>query len=142
MDNKQPLPPDVEYVAPGLTRQWLCDRKIILFIFKDVSHETVDACANGIIETIEKWPPEIPYLCAYNLCFPEASLTPYFRDRLKEVMERYRDRAGRTAIVIQRTFITNLAQFFLNTQKPGIRVRRIFFSLDEGVAWLKEALPQ
>ncbi len=142
MNNDKTVSPDIERLAPGLTREWLCDRRIIVFNFKDVSRETVDACVRGIRETIEHWPLGQQYLCAYDLQFPQAALTAYLRERLKEVMEMYRDRGGSTAIIIQRTFMANLAQFFLNTQKQGIRVRRIFFSREEGLDWLKDVLRQ
>jgi hypothetical protein len=140
----QPMPPvstsEAEQIAPNLFREWACDRQIVIYTVRDIQRDTIDAWAKLILDTIEDWPAGWPFLALFDMNFPEASLTPFVRDRLGEVMDSQHDLKGRTALVMRKGFLVSLAQVYLRNQKPGKRERRIFFSRVEGLAWLDQAL--
>jgi hypothetical protein len=133
---------EVEQIAPNLFREWAYDRRIVIYTVRDMSRGTIDAWSRLILDTIEAWPTGQPFLAVFDLNFPEASLTPYIRDRLGEVMDSQHDLNGRTALVMRKGFLVSLAQIYLRNRKPGKRERRIFFSREEGLAWLAQALEQ
>jgi hypothetical protein len=142
--NDQPMPPvsapEVEQIAPNLFREWACDRQIVIYTVRDISRDTIDAWAKLILDTIDTWPAGHPFLALFDLNFPEASLTPYVRDRLGEVMDSQHNLKGRTVLVMRKGFLVNLARIYLRNRKLGIRERQIFFSREEGLAWLEQVL--
>ena len=139
------LPPpaptsEVEQIAQNLFREWAFDRQIVIYTVRDISRDTIDAWSRLILDTIEAWPVGQPFLALFDLSFPEASLTPYVRDRLGEVMDSQHDLRGRTALVMRKGFLVSLIQIYLRNRRPGKRQRQIFFSRVEGLAWLAQVL--
>lgn len=136
-----PAPPaDAEEVVPGLFVQWLYDRRIVVFIAHNVSHQTIDAWVEVLQNTLKDWPEDRPFLSLYEMSFPEATLTPYMRSKLGEVIETHQNLTGRTAAVVRKTFLVQLVNLFLRGRRPGIRQRQIFYDYNEGLEWLKEML--
>src|SRR5512144_1348868 len=76
----------VEAIAPGLTRQWLCDRQIVVFRISSVSREVVDAWIDTVKATMESWPANRPYLAIHDMTSEKIALTPYARARAEELL--------------------------------------------------------
>jgi hypothetical protein len=142
--NDQPVTPastaEVEQITPYLFREWAYDRQIVIYTVRDISRDTVETWVKSLQDTLETWPAGQPFLALFDLNFLEASLTPLIRDRLGGVMDSQHDLKGRSVLLMRKGFLVNLARLYLRNRRPGTRQRQIFFSRDEGLAWLAQEL--
>ncbi len=130
----------VEQITPYLAREWSHDKRIVIFTLRNLSFENIDACTKLLQETLAVWPPDQPFLMLFDALFKDVTVTPYLKSRLGAVIESHQNLSGRTALVMQKSFLVSLGQFFLRGRKPGSRQRQIFYTREEGMAWLEELL--
>jgi len=131
---------EIEEYAPHLRRMWCYGRKAVLYEIRSISRETVDACLAASREILYALKPGEPYFSIYDFRFPEATLTPYLRAQFSELMTNFRNLPGATAIVLEPNFIARLSQLFISAQLRSQRQRRIFFSQETALGWIKKHL--
>jgi hypothetical protein len=145
MDNVE-IPPSqaVETFKHGMTRIWLSDHRIAVYTIPDTRRETIDVWSATVIEMIEKWSPNQPYLVMYDFSSKNSALTPYVRHWSNILVERAGHLKGELVLILPNSLIAQVVRILLdrqyNVKKPGIR-RKIFFTRAEGIAWLKQFAP-
>lgn len=132
--------PDIEHIHKFVTREWVYDRKIVVFSVENTSRDTADAWANGIKEILATWPKEKPYLAIYDVS-KIMSLTPYARKRTEDVavFASEQNLHGYTAIVLQNNILSTILKLFVQrdlTRKNAGFERRIFLKREEAIEWL------
>lgn len=127
----------VEQVMPGMTRQWLLDRRIVVFTMTSPSREVSDGWINTVKATMENWPSDRPYLAIHDLTSNKMSLTPYARKHAEELIPLSAMAPGYAAIILPRSFIAQVIRVFLRTQKQQGNQNLVFFSRQEALEWLK-----
>jgi hypothetical protein len=131
----------VEQLGHGLSREWLLDRRIVVYTARDASRPVVDAWVETFKKDIVAWPADRPFLVMHDLSAKNIAATPYGRRRAQEMVDIRPDLKGRAAIVVANTFTMHLVELFLRNQKQHTpRLRRLFFSREKAFEWLKSAL--
>ncbi len=143
MSNEQSAAPQpthsehVEQLSPGLTREWLCDRRIVVYTVTDVRRESVDAWVDTFKTDTMNWPANQPMLVIHDFTAPGAVASPYARARAQEIVEVCPEVKGRAALVLSPSVFNSLIHLFLNRQNASTpRVRKTFMSREQALAWL------
>ena len=132
----------VEEICPGLTRQWIRDRRIVVFKLTNSSRELTDAWFAAVVETYKQCPPGQSYLCLQDLSQGNLTITPYGRQRTSELSSLYPELRGRTAVLVSKSLMGQMMKGLLRligNRETG-RNRRIFFHKDEALRWLEDGL--
>jgi hypothetical protein len=131
----------IQPLSQGATRQWLYDKRIVVYRIQDIHRETVDAWANAVTEDVNNWSPNRPLLNMHDFTAIETlSFSPYVASRARALTSLAPNHAGRTALVMQKSLVSTIIYLFLKSQQNKVRPRKIFTDAREGLAWLKELL--
>lgn len=114
------------------------------------SNDVRDATVDAWYATVQAYhaavaPSNERYLIYDISAVPNASLTPYIRQRVAELADRDRRATGRVAIVIKASsFVVNVFEIFtaLTMRRLQPRLRIGFFAeRDAAQAWVEEGMP-
>jgi hypothetical protein len=140
MDNVNPAKVQI---ANGLTCEWLHDRNIAVYTFRDVSAETVDHWCMNLAEIATDWSKDQPYLAVYDFSHKDVDYSPNLRHRADQLLDEFLSGVpGRYAVVVTQGMLRRLIRLFTGddlTGKESIE-RRFFFDRDESIAWVAEKL--
>lgn len=126
----------VEQIAPGLSRSWLLNKRIVVFRLSSSSRSVADAWVECVKETMEHWPKGQPYLAIHDLTSDKVSLTPYARKRAEELIPLSAGAPGYAALLLSPTFVAHLIRLFLRAQRQQGNENQIFFNMTDAVKWL------
>jgi hypothetical protein len=132
----------VKVIAPGLSVERIVDGRIIVFTVRDVSRHLVDLWMQELESILSTWPADQPYYSLYDVNFPGGTLTPYVRTRVAEILKKYENLTGTTAIILPGSLLATVFQLLLRATAWSKRKRRIFNRLEPGLKWLKESLEE
>lgn len=131
-------------IRPGLTFERLRDGAIIAFTITEMSRDMIDAWANSAVSHLNEWPTGKPFLNLQDFSQIESfTITPYFRERVKDITGPRPEINGRTAVIVPRNFTMHVVRMFtrlLPSMGRSSRERDIFFEREKGMAWLEEML--
>lgn len=137
---KDPLEntPEPEQIAPRVTLQWLDNKQLVVYMVQSLTREATDAWVENALELFRQWPANKRILIVYDftLCGGVA-LTPYIRKRAEELAIIRPEISGRVAVILPRSVGTQAARLFVLAKLKKSRVRRIFFTREEGLAWVR-----
>ena len=127
-----------EQVSPGLTREWLCDKRVVVYTLANVHRSTIDTWIDAFKADILNWPADQTYLVMHDFSTKKVDATPYGRHRAEELLWLRRELKGRAAIVLPHTIAAALIQVFVRiAQTKGTpRVQQVFTSRDAALKWL------
>ena len=129
----------IEQLAPGVTIEWLHDKKIIVVTSHDTARTSVDSWMNRSADILQNWPSDRPYLCAIDASDPNVTRTPYSQGRLKELRTLRPDLKRYMALIPPKTYVMQLMQ--LSMKLPTSREEmKIFFTRDEAIKWLQSKI--
>lgn len=128
----------LEEIAPGLTRSWLFDKRIVMFRLSSSSREVADAWVECVKETMEHWPKGQTYLAIHDMTSDKVSLTPYARKKAEELVPLSASAPGYAALLLAPTFVGHLIRLFLRTQRQQGNENQIFFKMSEALNWLND----
>lgn len=130
-----------ERLSPALTREWVADRKIVVFRLEDITRETIDKWAVEATNSLLEWPSDQPFLSLQDFSkVYHLTITPYLSKKSKELVALRPEIPGRTAIVLPpRFFMLPIIQGFVLAlaRSHKHRERRLFTSETEALLWLK-----
>lgn len=133
----------IDEIIPGITRYWLDEHTISMIVSDDAERHKVDVWANTIIEQIENWPADEPYLAIYDVS--RSALTPYTRKKSEEVAQKAIAMLGEDyptayALVLQSGVLGNILKLFvlrdIGRRYPKWNVR-VFHKQDDAIAWVR-----
>ncbi len=128
-------------VIDGLYVNHLNDNQVLVCTIEKLPRNVVDAWIDVCLEEMKKCNEEgRPVLVLQDLSDSRAIQTPYSKTRGEEATEAYPELEGRTAYVMPDTPDNQRLKLFIQRQPHRYRERRIFFTFDEALAWLQEAL--
>lgn len=131
-----------EKIAPGVTREWLAEGRVVKYTLTNTLVDSLEAWAETAIQTMEAWPPDRPYLAIHDVSAPAVILTPHARRCSQRIASAAPALKGRVAVIVPRGALGHLLRIFLNRLmiNSGKRLLKAFFSQEEALAWLEEAL--
>ena len=132
--------PLVEQLSAGITLERLHDGQILVFTITDVSRMTLDSWVNAIKSNTAGWRDDQKYFALNHFDGKNVSLTPYLRAKIEELADWRPAQRGCVAMVLPRTFFAKLMTLFLPAMKSQNIQSRLFFTRDEGLAWLEKSL--
>ncbi len=102
-----------EPLSAGFTRQLLNagqPGQIVVFVFTDITVETVNTWMSSLRATVDTWPPGQPYLALYDLSNVQHSIREYQYafDQMREFRQEYPDLVTRIACILQNSLIGEL----------------------------------
>lgn len=133
---------DWEQLSPYVYRKWVDDRKIVIYKVLNATRRSVDAWADGILETYNTWDTTQPYLAIYDMT-AVLTMTPYARIRIHELVETAKSKQikGRYGIVITNFMISNIIRLFVRREldrQNSDFVREFFSDQDAALEWLRQ----
>jgi hypothetical protein len=130
--------PAIETVAPGITLEWLYDGRIPVFTMATVARASIDAWIERLKKLTREWQADRPFLSMHDISDKNVGATPYFRGRVEEIPTWRPEGEAHIALILPRTIQGKVIQMFVQARK-GQPVR-IFFTREEGLAWLAKFL--
>lgn len=128
-------------LAPGLIRETLHHGRIVILRVDSVTRETLDIGYNAVYELQEACSSSrLPMLLLYDLSPYNFTITPYVRQLISRLNASNPHVTGRVAVVLPKSPATAMIKLFVGFLARSNRVKRIFFSEDQGVRWLEELL--
>src|SRR5947209_2972505 len=125
-----------EEIAPGITVNWLADRRIVFITFGTVLPDSVDAAMAYISNLIDTWPANRPFLSVLDFASKAITLTPAIRSCILQIVQRQPDIAGSNAVILPRSFAKQMLEMSLVTLSGKHRESEVFFTAEEGITWL------
>lgn len=132
--------PEVIFVTSGVSYQWLDEKRILKFVLRDVSRDTIDKWYSLLFDLIKNWPAEQPYLVLYDMRQENVTMTPYLRQKASEMNELRQEVKGRIAVVLQPNMTVYLLRFFVRMRRRSSRVTSLFLSEEAALQWLRETI--
>jgi hypothetical protein len=129
----------VEELVPGLTFQWLFDKRAIALSAEHTSRELVDAWADKIIEINKLWPDDRCLYILNDFSGKDCVSTPYNQQKNRELMKMFPHRKSVTALVVKQNLTMQLSRLFIRAI-PGNKKIYLSFNRDEALAWLKKQI--
>jgi hypothetical protein len=127
--------------AAEATQEWLHDHQIVVFSLTSVNRSAIDAYTDLIKDAMVTWPPDKPFLAVYDFSAPNLHISPYMRQRVREMSKLKGSQNACTAIVVS-GFLIPLASLIMNVlPQRASNQRRIFSSRAEAMTWLESKLP-
>jgi hypothetical protein len=141
-DQAAPVPPKadegpVEQIAPGVTREWRHNRRVVLWKVSTVDFASVEAWTKAVVDFIKTLQPGQPYLSIQD--FSGATLTPHIRKGSETIVASMPPGlVVRNIVVASRSFMNQVMRFFLMIElvqkgKHATIRREMVFSLSEAL---------
>jgi hypothetical protein len=143
----------VEEIAYGITREWLFERRIVVYAISLLNVTTLRIWANEVMSSLESWSKERPYLVLHDLSMPGIGLsyivlarayllnpavTSFGSEQLRKIMEAFPDFRVYLAVVLSQNYaelITPATVLRFKSQNPRITTA-IFFDRPVALQWL------
>ena len=135
----------IEEINEHLKLKWLNDGQIVVFKMTTVHREMIDVWADRYKALLTEWPSEQPLLTLHDFLETDSIImTPHMRRRAQEFVSLRPDVITRTAIAMQQSLFANATRIFIQTlpQSTPNRLRKIFFTREDALAWLNDELNQ
>jgi hypothetical protein len=135
----------IEKITPKLSLQWLHQDQLVLYQVQDTTLATVDALIESQIAVIRAWPQAKPFRMVQDLSAPAVVLSPYFRQRLDEVADAFRERnlSGYSAVILPDSVVyrvyTTFGRMVSRRAGPGMK-QAYFMDKQEALAWIEQPL--
>lgn len=128
----------LEYIAPGVSRCWLDEGKIVWFTLESIDRKVIDAWVSAVEEVFKDWPTDLPFLTVQDFSRCEGlALTSYIRKKGEYLASLRPELSGRNALVLRRSVVAQAVKLLLIQMNDKRRERRMFFSAQEAIEWLQ-----
>ncbi len=134
---------NIEIIIQGLTREWLFERQIVVYTLTSASRDAVDAWIDTGFATMKSWPADRPYLAIHDVSSPNLTMTPYARQRAREIAKQLPPHLTRSAAIVRKDMFGQAIRLFIKLDMLRVHPtleRKVFFTREAAVAWLKEKL--
>lgn len=128
-------------LVPGLIVEKHHNDQITVVTIETNSRQMVDMWYDETVRNIESAPTGTPFFTLYDFTHKQAGFTNYGRQRIEEIIEKYPDITGYTAIILPNNILVRLFRYFVEPiiqRRQRHVVTRIFFEREVGLVWLVE----
>jgi hypothetical protein len=136
----------IEQVNKGCTLERRHDGQMVIFTISDVRPETLESYLTKGEQVVHDHPRDRPLYMLNDCSHPNVSLTPYFRERLNNMIE-FLKRENKTmyhAIVPPNTLFFRIFVLFMNMYSQRVRdvnmTQRAFANRTEALKWLEDLI--
>lgn len=133
---------DVIDIARDVQIEWYHDKRIVAFVLRSTNRSTIDRWANSAIEVVSAWKQEQPYLAMYDVS-GATMLTPYGRERAKDIARAAWHTNGAYAVILPSTPLGKLIRKFIehDLQRANPKYeRQVFTDKGRSLKWLETFL--
>jgi hypothetical protein len=134
----------IETIAEDVEREWRHNGRLVIFRLKNVTRASIDAFIDSQLQGIRTFPVGLMMFSMLDISGDAMTLTPYFRDRLEELVAAISQRnlTGYSAIVMPDGFkhriFRVMSQFF--PRQVGKFEQKYFLDREEGKLWIEEKM--
>lgn len=150
--NAYPMHSREEFEA-GVQREWYLNKRVVAYRLVIVTQATIDIWARLVIQTLEEWPKDRPYLALHDLAAPGvaliyASLTNFDminlgitaekRLQAEQFFDDYPGFRARVAVNFNLSFSGRMGKILTSTlvdNHPAVTYK-MFYNRDKAFAWL------
>jgi hypothetical protein len=130
-----------QLIVEGLYVNFIADGKIMICTIESLSRVVVDAWIEHCDQEMQRCVAENrPILVLQDLSQSSEAQTPYSKERGQVLTNAYPELDGRTAFVLPDTPDNQRIRLFVRRQPHHYGERRIFFTRQEALDWLKQGL--
>jgi hypothetical protein len=135
----QPSPNNPDRANLGFSAEKLPDSPIHIFTLTSLSRPAIDSWVETAKKLMESVPSEQPmFVLIDQSAVPGITFSPYFKARVSELYAKPRGGGNYAAVVLAKSFLVQIAIFFIRTiNRNNVVDTRFFFKREEGLAWLK-----
>lgn len=128
-----------EDLGQGIARVRLTDEPLVIFSIENTHRSSVDTWVNAVKQTLDSFPPGASCYMLHVVS-PRGALTPYARERAMEVLYHRVDMKACVGVVVANNLMGHVIKIFAENQRPANLETRVFFSQDDGLAWLRQRI--
>src|SRR5450432_4019882 len=152
-----PLPEQIDKISDAFTRTWYSNKHIVGYSFSRITPADLKTWSSTIIQTLEDWPIDQPYLALHDLSSRGVAL-PYLlgtnyqifsigvietaNETIRKMISQRPNFTARIAIFFNSAFSGNMGQVFAKTQRMPQDQKIQFNSFidpESALAWLSNA---
>lgn len=130
----------VQILGNGVTREWEFDGKVVIVALKSFARPSIDIAASAIMENKQNWTADRMHLIIDMSIPGMLILPPYLQARTRELTAVRPELPTYVAVVVSKSFFTQLAARFANAVKPKTTTVRLFHSRAEALDWFENLL--
>ena len=133
----------IEQINKGCTLERRHHGQMVIFTITDARHETLESYLAKGEQVVHDHPSDRPLYMLNDCSHPNVSLTPYFRERLNNMVEflKREDKTMYLAIVPPNTLFFRIFVLFMNMYGQRVRdvkmTQRAFANRTEALQWLE-----
>jgi len=133
----------IQTIQDGVRLEWLHNGRIVCFYLDNFNQDAIDTWYNTIETVVLSWDTQYPLLSMTIYQSPHVFITPYLREKSRQMVKTFPYLPGRTALIVQNKLMVTFARAFmrtvnaLNNQKHPTLV---FHDYAKGLSWLEETL--
>jgi hypothetical protein len=136
----QTAAPSIHEIAPGISYCSLHENQIVYFTIRTTARASWDGWYKTMLNLKSDWPADRPLLTLQDNLYKDAAFTPTVRDYSIKFTEHRPEITTYSAVILPKTLVAQFAQVFMRTIKIPNGQARVFFTVDDGLAWLKTKL--
>lgn len=151
-----PIAAHTQHIMPGLTCEWYANEQIVAYRITEVSRTVVNQWADMVIQIIENWPSDKPYLALHDVSASGISLqyavlvnfdtinigvTAAGRNRVQKILEE-REQPVRIAMNFNISLSGQVNKVLADNRNMRFRngesmvTYRTFYNYDQALQWL------
>ena len=116
-------------------KEWLADKKILCYRFRDTSPETIDAWAVDIASELSKWPTDQTWRMMLDISLHGNIVSAYSLRRARELSNLRPEVRGRLSIIIGSRLAAQVISLVIRSSN-SYRQRQVFASEASAIQWL------
>ena len=133
-------------ISEHLKISWMYERRVVLYTVTSIKRDVIDLWAEKVHEVMLAWEPNTVYYNIHDYSRVNSFVTtPHLRQKSKESALTRLDLSARTAVVIPKSVMSPITRLFINAlphPKNADRIREMFFTVDDGLAWLERQMAE
>lgn len=128
----------IHAITPGITVEYLADDHIVAYTIKTTNRAEIEAYGDAVIEILNRWPAELPYLQIQDFADSSISFSPIVRAQIERIATARPDIKRRfTALVVPKNYMVQMVEYILRARRSTAdREGRMFYTREEALGWL------
>jgi hypothetical protein len=117
-------------------KEWLSDRRVLCYRFRDMSPHTIDAWSNDLSAELTTWPDDRPWRLLLDIRLRGSIVSSYALRRSREIARLRPELNGRLAVLVASKLAADIISMAIRVTNNTYRQRRVFVSETPAVYWL------